>query len=90
MYVVITHGRNNKILFLVNRKFIKNRWWSYNVDDAFVFRKKEAAETQKNKLTYKKPEVIPLEEAERISNDQMMDVFDDDHPFSSEGLGQWC
>ena len=90
MYVIIIEGRNNKVLFLVDRRYIKNRWWSTDVNDAFKFHKRSAAEIQKGKLIYKKPDVVTLGLAKKINADQfrVADIEDTFHPHDSYSLGQ--
>ena len=89
-YIVMTHGRNNMFLFLVDRSQIKGKWWSYNCNDAMRFHKKSAAEIQANKLRFKTPEVITYQEAKELSNrnEANYDYEAQEHPFSSEALGQ--
>jgi hypothetical protein len=89
-YIVMTEGRKNMFLFLVDRRKIKTRWWSYDFSDAFVFNLKSAAKNQAKKLIYKNPQVITVEEAKELSNknDYNFDYDALEHPFSSEALGQ--
>ena len=89
-YIIMTKGRNNMYLFLVDRKKIKTRWWSYDWADAIQFKKESAAIIQKNKLKYKSPEVIKITTAIQLSkeNDRNINYNLYEHPFSSEDLGQ--
>lgn len=90
-YVVMTQGRKGMFLFLVDRKKIKNKWWSYDWVEAIQFYKKSAAKIQVSKLKYKSPEVITIDEAIKFSEENENNLNYDllEHPFSSEGLGQW-
>lgn len=67
MYIVTTKGRENMHLFLVDRTKIKDRWWSYKWDDAIIFQKLKAAQTQIKKLRYRSPEVITLNQAKLLT-----------------------
>ena len=87
-YIVMTQGRKSMFLFLVDRTRIKSRWWSYSVSDAMQFRKESAAKIQARKLVYKSPEVISYSEACRLERLNDMNYDYDEHPFSSEALGQ--
>lgn len=54
-------------------------------EDAMWFSSFEAAINQSKKLRFNDPEVITLREAKILSNDR----FEyDEHPFSSDALGQ--
>ena len=89
-YVVMTHGRKGMFLFLVDRTKTKKAWWSYDWTDAIQFQKQTAAQIQANKLRFKEPTVITVNEAMRLSkeNDRNFDYEGQEHPFSSEALGQ--
>lgn len=89
-FVIITQGRKNMTLFLVNRAKIKDRWWSYDCFDAIKFFNLESAKTQAKKLRFKNPEVISFNTAKVLSsrNEQLYDYDALEHPFSSEALGQ--
>ena len=89
-YIVITEGRKNMTLFLVNRNIIKNKWWSTYWTDSFIFKKQSAAQIQANKLRFKSPRVITVEKAMLLSaeNDRNWNYELEEHPFSSEALGQ--
>jgi len=77
-------------LFLVDRTKIKDRRWSYDWSDAIQFHKRSAADIQAQKLRYKSPTVITTDEAVKLSkeNDRNYDYESQEHPFSSEALGQ--
>ena len=89
-YVVLTKGRNNMFLFLIDRTKTKKCWWSYDLHDVMIFHKHSAAQIQASKLKFKSPEVITIEEAKRLSaqNDRNYPYEYYEHPFSSEALGQ--
>lgn len=89
-YIVMTHGRKGIFLFLVNRKITKNNWWTCSTVDAIQFNSIEAARNQANKLHYKSPTVITLNEAISLEkrNEMNIDYESMEHPFSSEALGQ--
>ncbi len=90
-YILMTNGRNNMNLFLVNRAKIKSRWWSYDWADAIQFQSKEAAQIQAKKLRYKQPTVITTNEAIKLTkeNEENYDYEEQEHPFSSDALGQY-
>lgn len=77
-------------LFLVDRTKTKFKWWTYDWSEAMQFHKESAAMIQSNKLRYKNPTVITIDEAIRMSklNDVNFDYKSQEHPFSSEALGQ--
>lgn len=83
MFLVTIQGNNDVPLFLVDRTVTKDRWWTSDPDQAMHFRKRSAAEVQSNKLTYKNPGVISLDDAYEIAVEQ-----DEEHPFSPDGHGQ--
>lgn len=85
-YVIMTNGKNGKILFLVDRSKIKKRWWSYDWSEAIQFHKLSAAEIQKSKLSFNDPEIITVEQAIKFSADNELYHEYDDHPFSSEAF----
>ena len=90
MWLVITKGRRDKTLFLVDRSKIKNRWWSTSWDGGMLFKSMEAAEIQARKLMYKEPEVVSLSTAKQLcrENERNIDYDSMEHPFSSDALGQ--
>jgi len=68
-YYVITQGRDNVTLFLVDRKKTKKHWWTYDLALAMEFYKESAAMIQANKLIYKDPRVINSNEARELENE---------------------
>ena len=89
-YIVMTTGKKGMYLFLVDRKKIKNRWWSIDWSDAMQFQKESAAIIQSKKLKHRSPEVISIKTAIKLSkeNDINFDYESLEHPFSSDALGQ--
>ena len=88
-YYVITQGRNNTTLFLIDRSFNKNKWWTTSLSDAMAFKKESAAYYSAKKLIYKSPEVVNYNEAKILENTNDFNICNEEHPFSSEGLGQY-
>lgn len=83
-YLVIQDSRRNgKPLFLVDRRHTKSKWWTSVVDEAMWFKNESAALIQSRKLIFNNPGIITLKEAQEIEEEHF-----DDHPFSSEALGQ--
>jgi len=68
-YIITRSGRNGETLFLVDRKKIKDRWWSTNLMDAIQFNKESAANYSANRLKYGNPEVLNWHEAVKADND---------------------
>lgn len=100
MYVI--RKISSDLLFYVDRNKTKRFWWSYNPKYALLFTSKEQAEKKVESLNYGKFEVITESEMHRLRdrkdqshNDKIRDFernydyHNDDHPFSSEALGQW-
>ena len=88
-YLVITEGRNKLTLFLVDRKKTKKQWWTYDLALAMQFYKESAAKIQANKLMYKNPQVVNFDEAKNMeSENNYIVAILEEHPFSSEALGQ--
>ena len=85
-YYVVTQGKNNMTLFLVDRKKNKKAWWTYNLFDAMEFIKERAADYSTNRLFYNNPRVINSAEAQKLENEN--DLNYSEHPFSSDALGQ--
>lgn len=88
---------SSDLLFYVDRNKTKKYWWSYDLKYAMIFTSKLEAEKVMNRLKYGKFEVITLKEAKekRAYKDEihekkvMKAMMYDDHPFSSDALGQW-
>ena len=95
MKYVIQKTSSSELLFYVDRNKTKSFWWSYNPIYALLFTSKEVAQEKANSLKYGKFEVITEEQMKqrRKSKDFNHGVntkFNyNEHPFSSEGLGQW-
>lgn len=90
-FVIQCDGEDNMNLFLVDRNKNRSKWWTCDLDDAMIFRKQSAANIQAGKLRFKNPKVIPYAEARKMerSNAVNYSYESQEHPFSSEGLGQW-
>ncbi len=98
MWVIVSDSQyGDERLFLVNRTVVKNKWWTLKLSEAVKFRDRSQAEKQLSKIYLNNPEIVSIDEARLISekNDRIELVRDlgrsaySDHPFSSEGLGQW-
>lgn len=88
-YYVITQGRNNLTLFLVDRSRTKKHWWTTSLVDAMAFKKESAAEYSAKRLRYKNPCVVSYKEAIIIERENdFTNVMLEEHPFSSDALGQ--
>ena len=88
-YYVITEGRNQLTLFLVDRTKTKKQWWTCDLALAMQFYKESAAKIQANKLRFKNPQVVNSNDAKRIENKNThFAAIAEEHPFSSEALGQ--
>lgn len=88
-YVITESRRNDMTLFLVDRTLTKRQWWTTEEHLAMRFNKKSAAEYSAKNLTFNTPEVITAAEAQEIFNRQeARNIEDEEHPFSSEALGQ--
>jgi len=100
MYVI--RKISNVCLFYVDRTKTIKFWWSYLLKYAMIFTSKEAAQKICDNLKYGKCVVITLREAkslrqfanekheERVTNAKLSEDFEDqEHPFSSNALGQW-
>ena len=91
----ILRKKSNELLFYVDRTKTKRFWWSYDLSFAFLFESEEAAEHKASSMRYGEFEVITLDRAKQLRLQKTNDYFDsvmpeeDDHPFSSSGLGQW-
>ena len=57
-YYVITEGRNQLTLFLVDRTKTKKQWWTHDLGLAMSFYKESTAKIQARKLKYKNPQVV--------------------------------
>ncbi len=88
---------SNDLLFYVDRAKTKRFWWSYDLKYAMIFTSKDAANSIKSKLNFGQFEVITLEDAKSLrlqknENHKLMiaskELYED-HPFSSDALGQW-
>lgn len=88
-YVITCEGKGTYNLFLIDRSKNNTKWWTTSLSDAFKYEKKEAAEKQASKYLYKNPTVVSLKEAVLLEKHNEELESDLDHPFSSEGLGQW-
>lgn len=84
-FVIMQEGKQGTNLFLVDRSQTKSCWWSAELSSAMIFRKQSAADIQCRKLYYNNPQVIPLSVAHEY---EMDNIFTEDHPFSSDALGQ--
>ena len=70
MWLVVTDcSRGEKTLFLVNRNIIKNKWWALDINEARVFRVKKAADNYANKLKFRNPRVVTLNQGRKIARD---------------------
>jgi len=88
-YIVVKNGRDNIKLFLVNRNVTKKKWWTIHLHDAIQFRKESAAEHSASHLRFGDCFVATYEEAQKLEKDNMHELaMLDEHPFSSEALGQ--
>ncbi|MDD4972498.1 MAG: hypothetical protein PHT07_23960 [Paludibacter sp.] len=89
-YYVITQGRGNITLFLVDRHKTKRQWWCTDLSLAMAFDKYSAAQYSADRLRYKHPDVVDFETARELERENMHnEVINSEHPFSSEALGQW-
>ena len=88
-YYVTTQGRNNTTLFLIDRSFNKNKWWTTSLLDAMAFKKESAAKYSARNLVYKNPEVLNYNEAKILENRNDYNSSMTEHPFSSDALGQY-
>ena len=88
-YYVVTEGRDKITLFLVDRNKTKKHWWTMSLTKAMAFHSESAAETVISRLKYKNPRVVNHTEAIRLEheNDYNCAIIEE-HPFSSEALGQ--
>lgn len=86
---------SNDLLFYVDRSKTKKFWWSYKPYYALLFDSKEAAENKIKQLNYGSFKVITETEMRQKRKDKDLNYelnkkFNyTEHPFSSEGLGQW-
>ena len=94
-YFVITDSRYNEdqTLFLVDRNKTKRKWWTTGLTQAIEFKKKDAADKAARKLIHNNARVVNKRTAVTLSgfNDRIESnrFIYDDHPFSSDALGQW-
>lgn len=89
-YLVVTEGHKDTTLFLVDRRKTKKQWWTYSTCLAMKFNSRSEAQEQANKLIYKNPRVVSFQEAQKLENDNDYECsLNEEHPFSSEALGQW-
>lgn len=63
-YVIICDSTKNKnqILYLVDRNFVKDKWWSEYLNDAFFFEKIESAKFSLKNLKYNNPRIAEVKE----------------------------
>lgn len=88
-YYIVTKGRrDNQMLFLVDRNKTKSKWWTTILSQAIGFDKKSAAKVQLSKLVYNDPQIVDSRNTKSIERENEMNDYNE-HPFSSEGLGQW-
>ena len=73
MFVITRKSDKNKnlTLFLVNRNFIKDHWWSSYLETAIIFKNKAATQKICNKLIYGNCKVVTLEEAIIINEENI-------------------
>jgi hypothetical protein len=94
-YIVVQNAREkgSRYLFLVDRSACKSKWWTPTLGIAMVFEKESAANIQASKLRKNHPRVVSVGRAMEMEkiNEQVADrcAQFDDHPFSSDALGQW-
>lgn len=86
-YFITKEGRGGINLFLVDRCRIRNKWWSSNKAEAIIFEEEKEAEERASKLRYGNITVVGQLEAAIMDNEN--DAAENEHIFSSEGLGQW-
>ena len=88
-YYVVSDGKNGVNLFLIDRNKSKSAWWTPDLYNAIAFNKSSAAEYSAKRLIYRNARVISELEAKELEKDNMHILAElDDHPFSSEALGQ--
>ena len=88
-YYVTTQGRDNVTLFLVDRNKTKKHWWTMSLINAMEFKNKSAAEYSAIRLRYKYPRVVNYKEAKLLENENDFTcAILEEHPFSSDALGQ--
>lgn len=68
MFVIIADSRYAKgsKVVMVDRRKNKRTFWSKYLDFAMVYSNRNAAESKADSLKYNSPEVVTLEEAEKV------------------------
>lgn len=70
---------SGQVVVLVDRTKRKDIWWSGELQDAMMFRKKSAAEYSCKRLRYNNPEVVHVTDAnDMMSSNYLYDCPDDD------------
>ncbi len=70
MFIICSESRTNpgQIIYLVDRTFIKNKWWTENINEAMQFNKLEAAKYTLNSLKYNNPRIMNTDTKEFIDD----------------------
>lgn len=85
--------QSDVLLFYVDRHLTKKFWWSYDLDYAMYFTSKDEAQKIVDGLKYGKFSIITEDKAREMRKEvdrehERNHPEYDDHPFSSEALGQ--
>lgn len=77
-YVIAATSRidPSKVMFMVDRTKCKKGFWSFSLDDAFLYKCKKAAQAKADSLKFNSPRVYCLQDAISIALAQQPD---DDH-----------
>jgi hypothetical protein len=100
METYVIRKKSADLLLLVDRSKTRQFWWSYALKYAMRFSNKAAADRKAKSFKYGSFEVITYDQARKIRQrinkaheevvEQRFDPDANEHPFSCEGLGQWC
>ena len=82
-YVIAATSRidPDKVMFMVDRGKCKKGFWSFSLDDAFLYKCKKAAQAKANSLKFNNPHILPLNEAITVALSQQ--------PFDDEADQSW-
>jgi hypothetical protein len=72
-------------LFLVDRKHVKTRWWSFALCDAIIYHKEAPAKFVAGRLKHGEIDVLTYREARKVDAEQLHDLVElSEHPLDMD------
>lgn len=74
--IVTTHPSTGRAMFMVDRKKCTTRYWSYYLNNVFLYTTRESAQYRASRYKYNDPRVMSLYEAKKICENQTNDEYE--------------